>query len=143
MYSYRPILLLGLIVGALTLNEPAARSALVQYEAYVQRQQDLISLSGIFGQLHHLRRTCAPKRETNIWRERMQTLIELEEPDRDTHFQMVTRFNEGFDATAQQYPTCSREAQRRSKDLAFEGNAIVQRLTATFRSDASTAGNRR
>ncbi|MEL6790897.1 MAG: TIGR02301 family protein [Pseudomonadota bacterium] len=142
----RPLLLLVAILATmapLTWSPPVARGMVVQYEAYVQRQQDLIALAGIFGQLHYLRRTCNPKREANIWRERMQTLIELEQPDRDTHFQMVTRFNEGFDAMGQEFPTCTREAQRRSKDLAFEGNAIVQRLTDGIQPGADTNRTRR
>lgn len=108
-----------------------------QYDQYLQRQQDLVSLANIFGQLHHIRRTCNPRREANIWRERMQNLIELEEPDNDTHLNMVNAFNEGFRASRSSHPQCTRDAQDAGKDLAFKGNEIVQRLSAPLQETPS------
>jgi len=106
-----------------------------QYDQYLQRQQDLVSLAGIFGGLHHIRRTCNPRREANIWRERMQNLIEFEEPDNDTHLGMVNAFNENFQSARSSYPDCTRNTQEAGKNLAFEGNKIVQRLTSPLRGE--------
>ena len=116
-------------------------AAAVQYETYAQRQRDLVALSGVFGQLHHIRRTCDPQREANIWRQRMQTMIELEEPGRQTHLDMVNAFNGGYQEIRSRFPECTREAQEKGKDLAYAGSMLVQRLTADLDVDLTASGD--
>lgn len=127
---------IGAVIMCMTLgNALSGLSASAQYDTYLQRQQDLITLSGIFGQLHHIRRTCEPRREANIWRQRMQTMVELEEPARQTHIDMFNAFNAGFRAMEARYRECTREAQATGKDLAYSGRVLIDRLTANLESD--------
>ena len=48
------------------------------YDDYQRRFADLLALSSVFGELHHIRRTCLPRYEADTWRERMKQLIDLE-----------------------------------------------------------------
>jgi len=106
-----------------------------QYEDYVERKKNLIELAGIFGHLHHIRRTCEPRREANIWRERMQNMIELEEPDSDTHLKMVNSFNENFRNSRNRFPSCNRQARDSAKNFANEGYILIEKLTSPLEDD--------
>ena len=73
-------------------------------ETYQQRQRDLEALAGLFGELHHLRRTCDPQFEADTWRDRMKTLIELEEPQDAEREALVQEFNKGYRNAQRAYP---------------------------------------
>lgn len=124
---------ISLFVSPLAGITPAANA--LQYDEYLQRKSNLIALSGVFGALHHIRRTCNPRQESTIWRERMGTMIELEEPDSDTHLEMVNAFNDRFRETRTEFSTCTPQAQERGKDLSFEGAALVQALETPLLGD--------
>lgn len=65
---------------------------------YAARRAALVGLAEIFGELHHIRRTCEPSREADVWRDRMKRLIDLEQPAFDLRDEMVDNFNEGYAA---------------------------------------------
>ncbi len=135
------IILFTIFVGnGPTLGSFNHANAQTQYDEYLKRQKDITVLAGFFGALHHLRRTCNPVLEAEIWRQRMQNLIALEEPDDKTHLGMVAAFNERFKASQKQYPECTRQALEVSRDIAFRGNEIVLRLTAPLK-DQTPAGS--
>jgi uncharacterized protein (TIGR02301 family) len=95
-----------------------------------QRSGDLRSLSRIFGELHHIRRTCEPEREADVWRNRMRRLVELEEPGAELRAAMVEAFNGGFREMEAQFPYCDRDARDRAAAAAQQGEEITQRLVA-------------
>lgn len=95
-----------------------------------QRSSDLRTLSRIFGELHHIRRTCEPEREADAWRNRMRRLVELEEPGAELRASMVEAFNTGFREMEAQFPYCDRDARDRAAASAEQGEAITQRLVA-------------
>ncbi len=118
-------------IPALSACVLAASGAAAQtYERYQQRQDDLYALSSIFGELHHIRRTCEPRLEADIWRERMKSLVDLEEPAPDARNEMVARFNKGYRAAQQHFPSCDRRARDHAAARAALGGEIVARLTA-------------
>lgn len=100
------------------------------YETYQQRRDDLYALSSIFGELHHIRRTCEPRLEADIWRERMKTLVDLEEPEPEARNEMVARFNKGYRAAQEHFPSCDRRARDHAAARASQGETIIARLTA-------------
>ncbi len=126
--------LVFLVVGVFLIVMPAR----AQYDDYLVRKQHLIDLSGIFGELHHIRRLCEPESEANVWRQRMQTLIELEAPDNATHLKMVESFNLAFRRGKDVSVSCTKQAQRRAKDLAWRGAAIVDSLTLPLEQEETT-----
>lgn len=111
---------------ALVLAAPAA----AQEADYGARQRELVSLAQIFGEMHHIRRTCDPEREADVWRNRMKQLIDLEEPAFDIREQMVGAFNEGYVSAQARFPYCDRGAEDYAAARAYAGEALVSNLTA-------------
>ena len=105
-----------------------------------QRSSDLRALSQIFGELHHIRRTCEPEREADVWRNRMRRLVELEEPGAELRAAMVEAFNNGFREMEAQFPYCDRDARDRAAAAAQQGEDITQRLVAPLYDALSDQG---
>ncbi|GJL95521.1 MAG: hypothetical protein DHS20C05_19260 [Hyphococcus sp.] len=113
------------------LSAFVAGGALAQtVDNYQHRKTDLVSLASIFGELHHIRRSCEPRFEGDIWRERMKKLIELEEPQPALREEMVASFNKGYRAAQQHFEYCERRARDHAAARAARGEAIIARLTA-------------
>lgn len=107
-----------------------AAPALAQESDYGARQRGLVSLAQIFGELHHVRRTCDPDREADVWRNRMKRLIDLEEPSFEVREQMVGAFNDGYVTAQARFPSCDRDAEDYAAARAYAGEALVSNLTA-------------
>lgn len=108
----------------------AAAPAFAQSGDDGARQRGLVSLSQIFGELHHIRRTCDPEREADAWRNRMKRLIDLEEPAFDVREQMVAAFNDGYVSAQARFPYCNGDAENYAAARAYAGEALVSNLTA-------------
>ncbi len=119
-----------LTASAVPLTAPALAQDL---EAYQQRQRDLADLAELFGEMHHLRRTCDPSFEADVWRERMKKLIDLEEPQANEREAMVQQFNKGYRAAQSRYPACDRRARDYAAARAAQGDGVVARLSAPLR----------
>lgn len=116
-------------VGAATGAAAQPQSA----DAYQQRQSDLIELASVFGEMHHIRRSCAPRIEGDVWRERMKRLVDLEQPGAEAREQMVQRFNEGYRNAGDHFPVCDRRARDHAAGRAIFARRIVDRLSAPLR----------
>lgn len=101
-------------------------------ERYLERQTDLKALASLFGELHHLRRTCEPRAEADIWRERMKRMIDLEEPQEVVREDLVAKFNAGYRGAQRRYPTCDRRSRNYAAGRAAEGDIVVRRLMASL-----------
>lgn len=112
-----------LVVGPAGAEGPRDRSA------------SLVSLSEIFGELHHIRRTCEPRREGDIWRNRMKRLIDLEAPDSGLRGRMVVAFNKGYQNAQRRFPRCDRDAENYAASRAASGETIVAELTAPLQAE--------
>ncbi|HBK93354.1 MAG TPA: TIGR02301 family protein [Parvularcula sp.] len=113
----------------------AAAPAAAQESDYGARQRSLVSLAQIFGEIHHIRRTCDPDREADVWRNRMKRLIDLEEPSFDVREQMVGAFNGGYVSAQARFPYCDRGAEDYAAARAYAGEALVSNLTAPLYAD--------
>lgn len=124
---------------ALALFAVAAPAAAQQID-YAQRARDLTAISAVFGEMHHIRRMCEPERESEIWRDRMRRIIDLEEPQPDLQDRMVKAFNDAFYAAERRFPYCDRDARDYAAARAAEGDAIAARLTAPLYDALSESG---
>ena len=115
-----------LALFALLIAAPAA----AQGYDYQQRARDLVVMSRILGELHHIRRACEAFGEEEVWRERMRRLIELESPQADLRNEMVAAFNEGFRNAEARFPYCDREARDYAAAGAAEADDAAARLMA-------------
>lgn len=107
---------------------------------YAQRARDLVTLSRVFGELHHIRRTCEAWGEDEIWRNRMRKLVELESPQPELRDEMVAAFNNGFRTAEQRFPYCDREARDYAAASAAQGDAATARLTAPLYDSLADSG---
>ena len=117
--------ILGTMIACLTATASAQT-----FEDYQRRHANLVAISSIFGELHHIRRHCNPRMEGDVWRERMKTLVELEEPQPAAREEMVSAFNESYRAAQRRYPSCTRQARDYAASSAQRGEIIIARLTA-------------
>lgn len=108
----------------------AAASPAASQEDYEARRRALTGISEIFGELHHIRRSCAPERESDAWRDRMKRLIDLEQPAFDLREEMVDRFNDGYASALARFPYCDRDAEDYAAARAAAGEALVAGLAA-------------
>ena len=102
----------------------AAGPAVAQLE---RRTDDLIALARILGVSHHLQRLCAPA-DDQVWRARMQELMELEDPAVDVRERMVAAFNAGFEQARRNRRTCDAAARRDASEAAARGATLTARL---------------
>ncbi len=114
----------------LVLALATAAPAFAQDGDYGARQRGLVTLSQIFGELHHIRRVCDPDREADTWRNRMKRLIDLEEPSFDVREQMVAAFNDGYVSAQARFPYCDGDSESYAASRAYAGEALVSNLTA-------------
>ena len=108
----------------------AAAPAAAQSVDYAQRGRDLVSLAGAFGELHHVRRMCEPRREADVWRDRMKRLIDLEQPTPQLRQEMVSAFNDGYRGVQSRFDRCDDRAEDYAAGRASEAGAVVNRLAA-------------
>lgn len=116
-----------LLLAALVLW---ARPLAAEDRDYAGRARDLTALSRIFGELHHIRRSCEPRSEADVWRNRMRKLIELEMPQPALQQDMVEAFNKAYRSAEAAFPYCDRDARDRAAALAANGDEIASRLMA-------------
>ena len=105
---------------------------------YQQRQDDLVELASVFGELHHIRRICEPRLESDIWRDRMKQLVDLEQPGFDAREEMVKRFNDGYRNAGDHFPSCTRRARDHAAARAVFARRLVGRLSAPLRIEEPT-----
>lgn len=118
----------------------AAAPASAQRIDYVQRAQDLETLSRAFGELHLIRRMCEPRREAEVWRNRMRQLVELEQPQPALRDRMVAAFNAGFRGAEERFAYCDEDARDFAAASAAEADAVVNRLMEPLYSSLSQTG---
>lgn len=132
----KPFAALIAVLAAVIFAMPAS----ADLADYQRRINDLVALSNIFGELHHIRRTCEPRLEADAWRDRMKKLIDLEEPQNDARERMVKAFNAGYASAQKRFPYCDGAARDYAATRAAEGDVIVERLTAPLYEEMRESG---
>lgn len=99
---------------------------------FSERRGNLISLSRIFGELHHLRRICDYGDEFDVWRDRMKRMLDLEQPPFELREAMIGAFNEGYGSAQVRFGGCDGGAEDYAASRAATGEAIVSGLTDTL-----------
>ncbi|MEL7027867.1 MAG: TIGR02301 family protein [Pseudomonadota bacterium] len=122
-----------LVAGGWTLasaQEPAAPAG---------RGEQLTRLADILGRVHHLRGHCA-RGESEIWRNRMQRLVELERMGGKARKALIDTFNAAFYDSRARFPDCSPSARAEAVALASEGRRLAAMLAPAW-PKASQRGN--
>lgn len=90
-------------------------------------QVQLLELSGILGQLHHLRGECVSG-ERQLWRDNMMELVRLENPPVARKDEMVEGFNSAYARARTRYPACNKQAGRVAIELAEDGEILSRAI---------------
>jgi uncharacterized protein (TIGR02301 family) len=90
----------------------------------------LLRLAEILGAVHYLRELCGAN-EGQIWRNRMEQLIESEGAAPQRRARLSTRFNNGYRSYSRTYQTCTPSAQTAISRFLVEGAKLSDELAAT------------
>ena len=127
-YHIAVLALAALVLGAIPRSslaqeaqeaQPAPQPTLLP-PAY---DEEMMRLAGILGSLHYLRELCGAK-EGQLWRERMQELLEKEEPTAERRARLVARFNGGYRAWREIYRECTPAAAEAANRYLRQGVRI-------------------
>ena len=91
-------------------------------------EDELVRLSSILGGVHYIRSKCS-RSERQVWRDRMQTLLKIEQPSQLLENKMVGEFNAAYKRQERKYSRCNRDAKDEAKRLAVEGQGLIARMT--------------
>ena len=91
----------------------------------------LLRLSEIIGSIHFLTLLCKPD-EGLIWHEKMNEMLEAEEPSELRRARLIARFNSGFSSFQATYRRCTPSAQTALDRYLTEAKGIVKHLTSDF-----------
>jgi uncharacterized protein (TIGR02301 family) len=93
-------------------------------------ENQLLRLAEILGSLHYLRNLCG---EDGVeWRERMNALIETENPDETRRARFVGSFNRGYRSFQQTYATCTPSAIAAINRYLSEGEQLTRDTATRF-----------
>lgn len=106
-------------------------AVLAQTEKVPVYETRLLRLSEIIGSIHFLTLLCKPD-EGLIWHEKMNEMLEAEEPSELRRARLITRFNSGFSSFQATYRRCTPSAQTALDRYLTEAKGIVKHLTSDF-----------
>lgn len=121
----------ALVVLALVLllsPVPSLAAGSVGRQPYDEK---LLRLSELLGSLHYLRELCGA-REGSLWRDRMNALINAEDPTPERRRAFIDRFNSGYSVLAEVYHGCTPSAVAIVERYSDEGARLIRELKAQY-----------
>jgi uncharacterized protein (TIGR02301 family) len=91
----------------------------------------LMRLSEILGAVHYLRELCGAG-EGQLWRERMQELVQSEGSSALRKARLTRSFNQGYRSYSRTYNACTPSAQTAINRFLTEGAQIAETLVKTI-----------
>lgn len=91
----------------------------------------MMRLSEILGALHYLRELCGAD-EGQLWREKMQEMIEKEEPTAERRAQLIAHFNQGFRGFRETYRECTPAAVEANNRYVAEGTQLATEIPSRY-----------
>ena len=113
-----------ILVIALAFAAPTARATESPFEG------QLLRLAEIFGSLHYLRNLCGE--DGQAWRERMEALLDAENPDEARRTRFVASFNRGYRSFEGTYGACTASAIEAIRRYMQEGEALTRDTATRF-----------
>ncbi len=110
------------VVGLMTGQAPAEE----------QRPYDsqLLRLAELLGAVHYLRELCGAK-EGQLWREKMDALVDAEGTSALRRAKLVQSFNKGYRSYRRTYQTCTKSAETAVTRFLAEGAEIADAVSAS------------
>lgn len=116
---------------ALTLAALAAPGmAAAQTDPKVPYEGELSRLSEVLGSIHYLRNLCGEK--SNTWRDQMQQLLSVENPEPQRRARLVASFNRGYRSFDSVYTTCTEQAVSALNEYMKEGADLTRAINTRY-----------
>lgn len=93
--------------------------------------EQILRLAEIMGALHHLRPLCGAD-EGQMWRDKMNALIQAEEPAPDRRKRIIERFNRSYRALSEVYRTCTPAARAIVDQYLREGAKLSRDVVSRY-----------
>ena len=120
-------ILAGTLLAFLSVSTP--KTYALDNKPYDAR---LLRLAEILGSLHYLRALCGA-REGQLWRNKMQEIVQAEGTSALRRAKLVKRFNKGYRSYRQNHRTCTDAARLAVEGFMTEGAEIAERLATRNR----------
>jgi uncharacterized protein (TIGR02301 family) len=108
----------------------APGTAAAQASVSVPYDKELLRLSEVLGSIHYLRNMCGEK--SNDWRDRMQELLSVENPEPVRRARMVASFNRGYRTFDSVYTSCTEQALEAVDRYMKEGAELTREITGRY-----------
>jgi uncharacterized protein (TIGR02301 family) len=118
--------LMGLLVA---LGVTLAASSLAAEETKPYDGQ-LVRLAELLGAVHYLRELCGAN-DGQLWREKMEALVEAEGTTAIRRARLVQSFNKGYRSYQRTYQTCTKSAETAVARFLAEGAEIAGAVAAS------------
>ncbi|MEP2943637.1 MAG: TIGR02301 family protein [Hyphomicrobiales bacterium] len=125
------IAILAFVIMGLPSKYSAGMDVFAKTEKTPVYESRLLRLSEIIGSIHFLSLLCKPD-DGLVWHNKMNEMLEAEEPSELRRARLVARFNSGFSSFQATYRKCTPPAQKALDRYIAEAQVIVQNLTSDF-----------
>ncbi|TCD14267.1 TIGR02301 family protein [Oricola cellulosilytica] len=119
-----------LLIVALAFGAPHAARAQAGPSAVVPYDENLLRLAEVLGSVHYLRNVCGE--ESNSWRERMEELLVVENPEPLRRARLVASFNRGYRTFDSVYTKCTRQALDAVERYMREGLELTREINSRY-----------
>ena len=92
--------------------------------------EQLLRLAEVLGSVHYLRNLCGE--ESNQWRERMQQMLAIENPEPLRRSRLIASFNRGYRSFDSVYVACTPQALEAIERYMAEGAEISREITSRY-----------
>jgi len=111
-----------------TILLPAAAAA--QGASNVPYDAKLTRLAEVLGSIHYLRNLCGE--ESNQWRDQMQALLTIENPEPLRRARLIASFNRGYRTFDSVYTTCTDQALEAAGHYMAEGVNLTREINSRY-----------
>jgi uncharacterized protein (TIGR02301 family) len=124
----RVVTLIAVVLNLLVMVAPRVLAQGVSAPADVRPYDDkLLRLSDILGSVHFLRELCGHS-DGQLWRDRMNELMNAEGSSALRRAKLTRGFNNGYRSYSRSYTTCTPSAETATTRLITEGADIAETL---------------
>lgn len=92
--------------------------------------EELLRLAELLGSLHYLRNLCGEAH--NTWREQMEALMQVEDPEPARRARFVASFNRGYRSYDSVYTTCTASAVEAIERYMLEGETLTKEIAVKY-----------
>ncbi|WP_350333892.1 TIGR02301 family protein [Coralliovum pocilloporae] len=119
----------GLLTSAsLWMTGEASAQSLDQAAPYDQK---LSNLAVVLGRLHFLSTLCKPD-DNQLWRQRMSSLLQAEQPNELRKKRLTASFNQGYRGYSEAYQSCTNNAEQSYQRELLTGQELAKDINNRY-----------